>query len=103
MRHLLPTLACGLLLAAPAFASHDDDLPIATTAELRDWCRAESEAYFVGRGETPYNWTASDVVRGNTLFVDGRWRIGGVYYAVSCRITQGAQRQYASIDIKTAD
>ena len=93
----------GLLGGAAAVsADHDDDLPIGTSTDLRDWCKAESEAYFVAKGATPFNWTASDVERGNTLFVEGKWRIDGVYYDVHCRITRGAQRQYAVIDIETA-
>ena len=91
--------AAGQVAQAP---TNFDDVPIATATELRDWCRDESQAYFVGHGDTPYNWTASDVVRGNAFHVDGRWRVDGVYYDVKGRITAGAMRRYAVIDIQAA-
>lgn len=95
-------LLAAALLAPLAASAHEDEVPINTSTELRDWCKVKSEAYFVGQGKTPYNWTASDVERGNALFVDGRWRVDGRYFAVSCNVARGAQRQYATFDVRPA-
>ena len=89
-------------LCASAASAHTDDVPIQTSADLRDWCRMASEAHFVGQGETPYNWVASYVEQGNTFRVDGRWRVDGRERAVTCRAARGALPKFASMDIDAA-
>jgi hypothetical protein len=91
-----------LLLAAPlgTASAHDDaDLPLATGADLLEWCRVESQARFAARGLTAYNWTARHVERGNTLSVHGSWRVDGTRHAVECRVAKGAQREHATLQI----
>lgn len=98
MKHLL----LFAIFLAPSFTSaHDEELPVNSGAELRDWCQHESEAYFVGRGASPFNWTASHVERGNTLVVEGKWRVDGELINVECRAARGAQRRYAVMEVKT--
>jgi hypothetical protein len=99
VRHLL--LAAALLFST-SVSAHDDELPIDNSTQLRDWCKAKSEAHFVGQGRTPYNWTARDVERGNALFVDGKWRVDGEYFSVTCNVARGAQRQYAKFQVARA-
>lgn len=43
-----------LLLTASSAMAHREDTPINTGSELRDWCKDESEAAFIGKGMTPY-------------------------------------------------
>lgn len=86
-----------ILFAVPVLA-HEEDLPINSSSELREWCREESEAYFVGKGVTPYNWSASYWDKGNTLFVKGNWRVDGKDIIVECRIAKGAKRKYANLE-----
>ena len=52
-------LAIAFVLAAPSALSHPEDRPINSGSELRDWCKAESQATFIGKGQTPFNWSAS--------------------------------------------
>lgn len=92
------------LLALSAWAvvgaqRHDEEAPIATSAELRAWCKAETEAYYVARGITPYNWSASGWEEGGTLFVRGGWLIGRDRVGVECRVAKGAKRKYAVYEI----
>jgi hypothetical protein len=89
----------GLSLAALPCLAHDEDLPIRSASELRDWCRMETEAYFVGKGETPANWTASYTESGNTLKVSGKWRVNTEDVAVQCRAARGALRRYAKFEV----
>lgn len=63
-----------LLVAAPAIAEHHEDRVINSGSELRDWCKEESEATFIGKGLTPFNWSASYSDQGNVLMVKGQWR-----------------------------
>lgn len=97
MLRVLPVIACCLCVSVAS--AHTDDVPIQTSADLRDWCRMASEAHFVGRGLTPYNWVASHVERGNAFHVDGRWRVDGRERAVTCRAARGAQQRFATMEI----
>jgi hypothetical protein len=95
------TLLCLLLSAPLGGISADDELqlPLATGADLLEWCKVESEAEFAARGLTAYNWTARHVERGNTLTVHGSWRVDGTRHAVECRVAKGARREHASLQI----
>ena len=97
MHRVLPAIV-SFLFASMAYA-HSDDVAVLTSADLRDWCRMASEAHFVGRGQTPYNWVASHVERGNALRVDGRWRVEGRERVITCRAPRGAQQRFATMDI----
>lgn len=95
-----------LLLFLVAFqvdALDDEEVPINDAAELRDWCREESEAEFVAKNITPYNWSASWWQEGNMLLVEGYWRVGGDEVIVTCRVAKGARRKYAVYDIKVRE
>lgn len=98
MRYL--TLFAILLAPCLCFA-HEEELPINSGSELRDWCQLESEAWFVGRGASPFNWTATHVERGNTLVVEGKWRVDGEMIDVECRAARGARRRYAVMTVKS--
>jgi len=89
----------GLLLSCGTAFAHEDDVPIQTASELRDWCQHETEAFFVGNGKTPYNWVASYVERGNVLNVTGKWRVDSKEVEVECAVARGAQRRYATFHV----
>ena len=88
-----------LLLAGPAIADHRDQ-PINTASELRDWCKSESEASFIGRGLQPSNWSASFWDEGNVLVAKGQWRVDAAMVTVECRVARGARAEYASMSIQ---
>jgi hypothetical protein len=98
--------ALGVLLlafvAAAAYGS-DDDAPIQSSAELRDWCKTETEAYFVGQGAAPSNWTATHATNGNTYQVNGKWRVEDEDVEVECRAAKGAPRKSAVFEVGSAD
>lgn len=81
-----------------AFA-HDEDVPINNTKELKDWCKKESENYFVSKEKTPYNWTASWRTKGNMLIVEGKWRVNREDIVVKCKIAKGAERKFAIYEL----
>jgi hypothetical protein len=93
-------IVATLLSLAPRVSEHPDTTPINTGSELREWCQAESEARFVGESRTAYNWTARHFERGNTLIVEGRWRVDGEDVVVECRVARGARREYATMDMR---
>lgn len=89
-----------ILAALGADAHEEEDEPIESASGLREWCKAESEAYFVAEGVTPYNWSASWHEEGNTLIVDGEWRVGSDQVAVTCRVMKGARKKNAVYEIR---
>jgi hypothetical protein len=88
------------LIASTAFAEHQDDRIINSGSELRDWCKEASEATLIGRGLTPFNWTASYWDQVNTLMVKGQWRVEGSNLIIECSIQRGAQARFASVSIQ---
>jgi hypothetical protein len=94
-------LAIGLF-AASAMAGHHDEMVINSATELRDWCKEESEATLIGRGLTPFNWTASYWDQVNTLRVKGQWRTDSGNLIVECSVARGAQARFASLSIQEA-
>jgi hypothetical protein len=99
MRHLI-TLAI-LLLPGAAMANREG--PIFNSAtELRDWCREESEAAFIAKGVTPYNWAASYSDQGNVFLVKGKWHINSSFVTVECSVQKGAGPRSASMSIQDA-
>jgi hypothetical protein len=92
-------LALGLS-ASPAMAGHHDEAVINSGTELRDWCKEESEAVLIGRGLTPFNWTASYWDQANTLMVKGQWRTDSANLTVECSVAKGAQARFASLSIE---
>jgi hypothetical protein len=92
-------LALGLF-ASSAMAVHHDEMIINSGTELRDWCKEESEATLIGRGLTPFNWTASYWDQVNTLMVKGQWRTNSANITVECSVARGAQARFASLSIQ---
>lgn len=90
------------LLTSIAMAGRQDDRVINSGSELRDWCKDASEATLIGRGLTPFNWTASYWDQANTLMVKGQWRVDGSNLNVECSIARGAQARFASVSIQEA-
>jgi hypothetical protein len=88
------------LVASTAVAEHQDDRVINSGSELRDWCKEASEATLIGRGLSPFNWTASYWDQANTLMVKGQWRVEGSNFTVECSISRGAQGRFASVSIQ---
>lgn len=88
-----------LLLMSTALSNErsQDEKPINSASELRDWCKSESEASLIGKGITPSNWTASFWQEGNVLIAKGSWRVSADEVTVECRIARGAQTRFASI------
>jgi hypothetical protein len=87
------------LMASSAMAGHHDEMVINSATELRDWCKEESEATLVGRGLSPFNWTASYWDQGNILMVKGQWRTEGANLIVECSVARGAQARLASLSV----
>ena len=94
MRALVTVLL--LLPCTTAVAYDAQQTPIHNSSDLLEWCRVESEADFVAQGKTPYNWTARHFERGNTLRVEGHWRVDGKRQRIDCRVARGAQREHAT-------
>jgi hypothetical protein len=67
-----------LLVAAPAIAEHHEDRVINSGSELRDWCKEESEATFIGKGLTPVQLEC--VVLGSRKCFDGQRPMAAPYY-----------------------
>ena len=94
-------LTLGLLVSSSAMAGHHDEAVINSGSELRDWCKEESEATLIGRGLTPFNWTASYWDNVNTLMVKGEWRTSGTNsVVVECSVARGAQARFATLSIQ---
>ncbi|MFO1464989.1 MAG: hypothetical protein U1F35_00865 [Steroidobacteraceae bacterium] len=96
-QRLARSVACSFLFFGSLAYADSRDTPINSGSELRDWCKAESEASLIGKGIRPANWTASFWSEGNTLIAKGQWRIDASEVNVECRVARGAQRRYASI------
>ena len=88
------------LAASSAIAGHRDDMVINSGSELRDWCKDESEATLIGRGLSPFNWTAAYWDQVNTLMVKGQWRTDSANLTVECSVTRGAQARFATVSIQ---
>jgi hypothetical protein len=93
-------LGLALTLAASSALSHPEGRPINSGSELRDWCKAESQASFIGKGQTPFNWSASYWDEGNVLMVKGSWRINESQVIVECRVARGAEARYATMTVR---
>ncbi len=98
MKRLL-SLALGLF-ATSAIAGRHEDVIIHSATELRDWCKEESEATLIGRGLTPFNWTASYWDQVDTLRVKGQWRTDSVNMVVECSVARGAEARFATVTIQ---
>lgn len=88
-----------LLVAGIAQAYDRHESPINLASELRDWCKEESEAYFIGQAITPYNWTASYWDDANMLMVEGKWLVNRKTVTVKCRIARGARAKFGVLEI----
>ncbi|MBK9132418.1 MAG: hypothetical protein IPM20_12380 [Gammaproteobacteria bacterium] len=88
-----------ILLSGNVLAYDDDEVPIDNSTQLREWCKSESEAYFIAQDIEPRNWSASYWDEGNILNVKGSWRVGDKNVEVQCRIRRGAQTKYAMLQI----
>lgn len=66
---------------------------------LDHWCEKQSRHYYLSRGITPYNWSASMIRAGDALFVRGRWSIGREVNDVNCRVVKGAPKRFAVLEI----
>jgi len=88
------------LIGSSAVAGHHDETVINSGSELRDWCKEESEATLIGRGLTPFNWTASYWDQVNTLMVKGQWRTDTANLIVECSVARGAQARFATLSIQ---
>lgn len=105
MRHAMRglVLGCGWV-ASTALA--DTRLPppsdpvIETDADLRSLCEFQSRAELIGRGQTPFNFTASVWSEVNTVHVRGSWRVGDKEAGVECVGERGAPARYASITVR---
>ncbi|MCR6625496.1 hypothetical protein [Pseudoxanthomonas japonensis] len=98
----MPLLIATLFAFAGQAGAHDPyylDRTINSANDLVGWCRAEAEARYAARRMPTYQWTSSQVDRGNTLFVEGKLRADGQDVVVRCSVTRGAQLRYASIQI----
>jgi len=88
-----------LVLPSMAVSAPHESKPINSGTELRDWCKDESEASLIGKGLSPFNWTASYWDQGNVLMVKGEWRVGDGNVSVECSVARGAESRYANLSI----
>src|SRR6202043_4114246 len=88
------------VLMASSSMAHREDTPINSGSELRDWCKEESEATLIGKGLTPFNWSASYWDQGNVLMAKGKWRVNGSDVTVECRVARGAEARFAMMSIQ---
>ena len=86
------------LFALSAFA-HEHERVITQASDLESWCKSETEARYIARDITPYQWTASFHDSGNILYVDGKLRVHGDDVTVHCRIARGAREEYGAVEI----
>ena len=100
-QHMVYEIRSESLISHPfSSEAHDQDIPVNSASELLEWCKAETEDHYVTTGATPYNWSASAREQGNTLLVNGRWRVELDDVPVECRIAKGAKRKNAVYEIK---
>lgn len=90
--------AALLQVATPTYVDPQDRI-IRSANELAPWCKSEAEARLVAEGKTTYQWTSSQIVRGNVLHVEGKLRVQGGDVQVNCRIAKGARLRYAFIEV----
>jgi hypothetical protein len=95
---MLTSLFLGLACAS-AMAGRGE-VAINSASELRDWCKSESEAAFIGKGFSPQNWSARYFDEGNDLVVKGQWRVDAGFLTVECRIVRGGKAQDASMNLQ---
>lgn len=94
-----------VLLAACSSSTWADEavyykeVVIQNTAELKDWCKQESERFYVAQDLTPYNWTASWWTKGNFLHVKGTWHVNEEVAVIRCSVRRGASERYATWQI----
>jgi len=96
MSLLLPVLLTAVTLPPAAWR---DDIVVYQASDLVGYCRSEAEAYYVGKGHTTYQWTASHKSRGNQLLVEGRLRVGDKDVEVACRLPSGARLTYLTLEV----
>jgi len=76
-----------------------DSITLFEASELVAYCRSEAEAYYVGKGHTTYQWTASHKSSGNVLYVDGSLRVDQDDVKVACRLPRGARLTYMTLEV----
>lgn len=79
--------------------AHEHEKVIAQASDLEPWCKSETEARYIAKNITPYQWTASFHDSGNILYVDGKLRVHGDDVTVHCRIARGAREEYGAVEI----
>jgi hypothetical protein len=89
-----------LVLACSSAMAGRGEVAINSASELRDWCKSESEAAFIGRGLSPQNWSARYFDEGNDLVVKGQWRVDAGFLTVECRVARGGRGQDASMSLQ---
>ena len=87
-----------LLLPTLALAQSNNE-PIHTPLDLKGWCEEESKRYFLSRGLSPSNWTASWWEAGDMLHTKGSWTIEGNKAPTQCHIRRGDTKQSVGINI----
>lgn len=94
-------LTLGLLAWSSVMAGHRDEMVINSGSDLEHWCKEESEATLIGRGLTPFNWTASYWDKVDTLMLKGQWRTSSTNsVVVQCSVARGAQARFATLSIQ---
>ena len=88
-----------MVLSFSARAQGYNQIIFNQASELVPWCKSEAEARYIGKGVTPYQWTASYYDRSNVFYVEGKLRANDKDVPVTCRVARGAREQYATIEI----
>lgn len=89
-----------LMITTTGALAADHDPVLNTSDDLRAWCQSVSQASLVGRGLSPFNWTASNYDDGGALDVKGNWRVDNTKeVTVECRAQSGARASLASMTI----
>jgi hypothetical protein len=92
-------IVIAFLLATPVFATNQYDHLAIRVVNCSNGVSKNLKPPYLGKGITPFNWTASHWDSADTLFVKGSWRIDTKEAIVECRVGRGARRSYAVISI----
>ncbi len=99
---LLCTLPVATAVAQDAAHVHPDhhERVIGQASELEPWCREQTRARYVARGEQVYQWTSRYSDRGQVLQVEGSLRVADRRVRAVCTIARGARERHASLTLE---
>jgi hypothetical protein len=73
------------------------EIVITSSHDLLSWCESEARAHFSATGFATYQWTGRHHVSGDTLYAEGKLRVGEKDVSVSCHVAKGLHERHAAI------